>query len=138
MSSLDILRERGVGGFAHEHPLQFGLALGVILGGFALLNGGSFLTAFIWFFGIGSLIAVVYSYTMDFLSAARGRPNSQPLEDDTDPERALYELRERYARGQLTDEAFEDQVERLLETETLDSARGYASRRETERERAEA
>ncbi|MFW6017756.1 MAG: SHOCT domain-containing protein [Halapricum sp.] len=33
---------------------------------------------------------------------------------------ALETLRERYARGELTDEQFERKVERLLETETLE------------------
>ena len=37
-------------------------------------------------------------------------------------EDALATLRERYARGELTDEQFERKVERLLETETLDDA----------------
>jgi len=37
--------------------------------------------------------------------------------DDEDP---LATLRERYARGELTDEQFERKVERLLETETLE------------------
>ncbi|QSG08546.1 putative membrane protein [Halapricum desulfuricans] len=35
---------------------------------------------------------------------------------------ALETLRERYARGELTDEQFERKVERLLETETLEDA----------------
>ncbi|MCU4717298.1 SHOCT domain-containing protein [Halapricum hydrolyticum] len=57
---------------------------------------------------------------------------------------ALETLRERYARGELTDEQFERKVERLLETETLedieDRSRAASSRedpagdREPERE----
>ncbi|SEH37319.1 Short C-terminal domain-containing protein [Halopenitus malekzadehii] len=35
---------------------------------------------------------------------------------------ALKTLRERYARGELTDEQFERKLERLLETETLEDA----------------
>ena len=40
-------------------------------------------------------------------------------------ERALEELRERYARGDLTDEEFERRVERLLETESIDDAETF-------------
>lgn len=39
---------------------------------------------------------------------------------DDDPQGALETLRNRYARGELTDEQFERKVERLLETETLE------------------
>jgi hypothetical protein len=60
-------------------------------------------------------------------------------DDAADP---LATLRERYARGELTDEQFERKVERLLETETLedieDRHRPPASGRESgraERER---
>uniref|UniRef100_A0A7D5KMY7 SHOCT domain-containing protein n=2 Tax=Natrinema halophilum TaxID=1699371 RepID=A0A7D5KMY7_9EURY len=41
-----------------------------------------------------------------------------PTEDAT----PLETLRERYARGELTDEQFEKKVERLLETESLNTA----------------
>lgn len=51
---------------------------------------------------------------------------------------ALDRLRDRYARGELTDEQFERKLDRLLETETLEDARDYAARtdgREAVRER---
>jgi uncharacterized membrane protein len=41
------------------------------------------------------------------------------LDDHDDP---LAVLRDRYARGEITDEQFEWKLERLLETETVDSA----------------
>jgi len=41
-------------------------------------------------------------------------------EAGNDRQEALETLRERYARGELTDEQFERKVERLLETETLE------------------
>lgn len=47
---------------------------------------------------------------------------------------ALDTLRDRYARGDLSDEEFERKVERLLETETPESAREHVSR-ESERRR---
>jgi uncharacterized membrane protein len=46
---------------------------------------------------------------------------------------ALATLRERYARGDLSEAAFEAKVETLLETETPESARERTGR-ETERE----
>jgi uncharacterized membrane protein len=45
---------------------------------------------------------------------------------------ALATLRDRYARGELTDEQFERKLERLLETETLEAVED----RQLERERA--
>lgn len=47
---------------------------------------------------------------------------------------ALDTLRDRYARGDLSDEEGERKVERLLETETPESAREHVSR-QAERER---
>ncbi|WP_096390573.1 SHOCT domain-containing protein [Halopenitus persicus] len=49
---------------------------------------------------------------------------------------ALETLRERYARGELTDEQFERKLERLLETETLEDAADRTDTAETpEREK---
>ncbi|WP_276249584.1 SHOCT domain-containing protein [Haloarcula rara] len=54
----------------------------------------------------------------------------------TDEDDALATLRERYARGELTEAEFERQVERLLETEDVRTAREQGRpRREQERER---
>lgn len=41
---------------------------------------------------------------------------------------ALDTLRDRYARGELTEAEFERRVERLLETETVEDARAVAER----------
>lgn len=41
---------------------------------------------------------------------------------------ALEELRQRYARGELSDEEFERRVEHLLETESVYDAREYVER----------
>ncbi|NGM71585.1 SHOCT domain-containing protein [Natronolimnobius sp. AArcel1] len=51
----------------------------------------------------------------------RSQADSQP--DDTAD--ALETLRDRYARGELTDPEFEQRAERLLETETVDAAREH-------------
>ena len=48
---------------------------------------------------------------------------------------ALQALRERYARGELTDQQFERKLERLLETETLEDAEGRHRRERPTAER---
>ena len=64
----------------------------------------------------------------------------QSVEDAVGPNNrdALETLRERYARGELTDEQFERKLERLVETETLeDVERRYDRERgDDERDRA--
>lgn len=47
---------------------------------------------------------------------------------DSETDAALADLRERYARGELSDEEFERRVERLLETESVGDAREFAER----------
>lgn len=49
-----------------------------------------------------------------------GEPAGQSAEKDTD--QALQQLRDRYARGELTEEQFERKLETLLETETVEDA----------------
>ncbi len=53
-------------------------------------------------------------------------------EDDDDD--ALETLRDRYARGELTDEQFERKVERLLDTETLEDVEDRARVRDEQTE----
>ena len=48
---------------------------------------------------------------------------------------ALETLRDRYARGELTDEQFEHKLERLLETETLEDVEEWAQDARDERDR---
>ena len=50
-------------------------------------------------------------------------PSSAPTPDDERVDAALATLRERYARGDLSEAAFEAKLERLLETETPEAAR---------------
>jgi uncharacterized membrane protein len=54
----------------------------------------------------------------------RPAPDAAP----TSKQDALDTLRDRYARGDLSDAEFELKVERLLETETPESAREHVSR----------
>ncbi|WP_134669185.1 SHOCT domain-containing protein [Halorussus marinus] len=48
--------------------------------------------------------------------------------DESDEQDALDALRARYARGELTEAEFESRLERLLETETPESARASLDR----------
>jgi uncharacterized membrane protein len=50
---------------------------------------------------------------------------------------ALETLRERYARGEITEEQFERKVERLLETETLEDVEDQKRRAEKRRDPGE-
>ena len=59
---------------------------------------------------------------------------TQDSADDQSVEDALQTLRERYAKGELTDRQFEQKLERLLETETLEDAE---DRHRTDRAAAE-
>jgi uncharacterized membrane protein len=57
--------------------------------------------------------------------ATGGRATESPTETtdpDTETDDPLATLRDRYARGELTDEQFERKLETLLETETLEAA----------------
>lgn len=59
--------------------------------------------------------------------------DSEPTESaDTDP---LVTLRNRYARGELSDEQFEAKLGDLLETETPEAAREHVDRTLTEKSR---
>lgn len=55
-------------------------------------------------------------------------------DDSTSTQDALTTLRERYARGDLTDEQFERKLTRLLETDTLENAEEWRERTERETE----
>ncbi|WP_226023522.1 SHOCT domain-containing protein [Halomicrobium salinisoli] len=55
-----------------------------------------------------------------------------------DEDDALATLRERYARGELTDEQFERKLERLLEVETIEDASEHVERAREQRRNREA
>lgn len=57
-------------------------------------------------------------FTKDAAGATTGEDDRTDSQQD-----ALETLRDRYARGELTEEQFERKVERLLETETVKDAR---------------
>jgi hypothetical protein len=58
---------------------------------------------------------------------ATSSTTTQGARDDSKND-ALETLRDRYARGELSEEQFETKLERLLETETLEDARDTADR----------
>jgi uncharacterized membrane protein len=62
---------------------------------------------------------------------ASDRGTEQTSED------ALQTLRDRYARGELTDEQFERKLERLLETETIEDAEDRLRRSNTRKREPE-
>ena len=78
--------------------------------------------------GFGGLLPTALGATR--LYQRRQAPSTHATSDEDD---ALATLRDRYARGELTDAEFERQVERLLETEDAGAARERLDReRETE------
>ncbi|KYH27416.1 hypothetical protein HAPAU_00820 [Halalkalicoccus paucihalophilus] len=79
----------------------------------------------VWFtFGLGNLMYAVYAY----LNSPTKLLTEDDCFEDPDPEAdALTVLRQRYARGELSDEEFDHRLERLLGS---DPERG---RRERER-----
>jgi len=79
--------------------------------------------------GFGGLLPIALGGTR--LYQHRQESESRRASEDDD---ALATLRDRYARGELTDAEFERQVEQLLETEDTRTARDRLDR-ELERER---
>lgn len=67
---------------------------------------------------------------VDFVVGIRERTNRQEPVVEPDATRSLHVLRERYANGELTEAQFEARLSKLLETETVESAQEYASRRQ--------
>lgn len=63
-----------------------------------------------------------------------GDDAEESARQDESEEDPLQTLRDRYARGELTDEQFEQKLERLLETETIEDVEQYRRRARTERE----
>lgn len=99
------------------------LTLGVAFGLLAL-GQPYFWVAFPVGFGGGMPIAI--GLVRWYASTADSRRTDRGASDDADT--ALRDLRSRYARGELDDEEFENRVERLLETESVDDARSFVER----------
>lgn len=118
-----------------------------------LILGGGFVALFakiswfwmIWVLGFSVLLPLVAILSEEIYlggeqSVSAGssptEATTQPnAETDTTTQDALDTLRERYARGDLTEQQFERKLTRLLETETPETAvEWHEKQRETETE----
>lgn len=99
----------------------------------ALLTGQSWWLAFmlVGYIAIVPLVAVLFGDEEDRAEWWDDEENAAEAERtepaDTDRRDALQTLRDRYARGDLTEEQFERKLETLLETETLEDVKGRNS-----------
>jgi hypothetical protein len=118
------------------------LSLLVLGTGFLALFAGFRYFFVVWIVGYAVLVPLVaiLAGEADTGDGERWQPGTwsrddgQHREDDTDDERevdttdALATLRERYARGELTDAQFERKLDALLETESPESAAEWRTR----------
>lgn len=100
------------------------ITLGVAFGLLAL-GQSYFWVAFPVGFGGGMPLAIGLARWYD--SQRNTNESTQVGHSETDT--ALAALRDRYARGELTDEEFEARVERLLETESVADAESFLERK---------
>lgn len=128
-----------------QSSLQIG-AVGLLIGlglavGSAVLSGSlSSLTSGIVFFTaagliIALLIANVHEWSR-FLAGSESRERTPPQsgpDQSSQAEQNLDRLRDRYLSGELSEEQFEQKLQILLNTETLEDSREY-EQRELERE----
>lgn len=88
----------------------------------------------VWVLGFAVVVPAVSMLVGDdeHVESRPQRPparDRQPADADESVDDALDRLRDRYARGELSDEAFERKLEALLETETPEAARDAVERR---------
>lgn len=95
------------------------MALLVLGGGFLAMFAGVSWFWLVWVLGFAVLLPLV-AIAVGGGEAADDHAESPGDDDETD---ALEELKRRYARGELDEEAFERGLERLLETEDRGTAR---------------
>lgn len=104
-----------------------GLWLGLLLSG---IGGSLWLVVLI--VGYAAVVPIVDSLFGDDADpeedeeSERTVGTEQGAGADQDTRNALETLRNRYARGELTDEQFERKLERLLETDTVENADEWA------------
>ncbi|WP_410766255.1 SHOCT domain-containing protein [Haloferax sp. DFSO60] len=113
-----------------ESPLEQ-LVAGVIMALVFLVGFGLLALGNPWFwiaFPVGFAGVLPAAMALVRLYESRQREEAEATDETED---ALATLRRRYATGELSEEAFEQKVERLLETETVADARKVTdSRRE--------
>lgn len=96
--------------------------------GFGLMFAG---VPFFWVaFPVG--FAGVLPMALGLVKLYQRREPAETGTAQSETEDALEELRQRYARGELTEAEFERRVERLLETESVHEARKYTDRDDSE------
>lgn len=111
-----------------------GTAAILILGaGFLALFAGYEYFFLIWVFGYAVVLPLIAIHVGDRVVGERAdtkrAPDGTPTSEvQTSTSEALALLRERYARGDLTDEQFERKLDRLLETETPERAQEWRDR----------
>jgi uncharacterized membrane protein len=115
---------------AAENSEQIFVSLVLGAGFIALFAGFNFFWM-IWVFGFAVLLPLIGSLTGegDEDETDIERDSHQPTEHSDDATTdALATLRNRYARGELTDDQFERKLDALLETEHPESAAEWRSR----------
>ncbi len=112
-----------------EEMVTGAVSAGTFLVGFGLMFAG---VQFFWVaFVIG--FAGILPMALGLVKYKQRQSEHSTGTDETGE--ALEALRQRYARGELTDEEFDHRVERLLETESVPDAKKYAERIEVGTER---
>jgi len=102
---------------------------GLVVGGILLVAFGLLALGVPWFwiaFPVG--FAGVLPAAIGLVRLYERRKDDAEDDQPAEQEAALATLRERYARGELTEAEFERKVERLLETETVADAREFRTR----------
>ncbi|WP_330632572.1 SHOCT domain-containing protein [Halocatena halophila] len=84
----------------------------------------------IWAIGFAVVVPLVAILTNSEFGS-----DAESSAEETDSDNPLETLRERYARGELTDEQFEEKLDRLLETETIDDVKTHRATSDPQRER---
>jgi len=102
-----------------DHPITELTVFAVLGAGFVALFLGVEWFWMIWVLGFAVLLPAVGILADNYLSDDRGATHDPERDREDD---ALATLRERYARGDLTEAEFERRVERLLETEDRETA----------------
>lgn len=115
------------------------LVAGVVIASIFLVGFGLLALGYPWFwiaFPVG--FAGVLPAALALVKLYESRRDDESEATQTETKDALKTLRNRYATGELTEDEFEEKVERLLETETVADARNtVAARREREPEDGE-
>lgn len=113
-----------------------GIVSMLILGlGFVALFAGVEYFFLVWVFGFAvvvPIVAMLFEESGTESATVHTAPATHRSSDDTSD--ALTTLRERYARGDLTDEQFERKLDRLFETDSPENAADWRAS-DTDRER---